>query len=47
MNAPHVADLREEMKLDCQFDMGDEELYAVKWYKDDQEFFRQVKYFSY
>ncbi|RZC39892.1 uncharacterized protein BDFB_008794, partial [Asbolus verrucosus] len=42
MNAPLVADLREEMELDCHFDMGTEELYAVKWYKDDQEFFRYI-----
>lgn len=40
MTAPVVADLREIMELDCHFDMGNEELYAVKWYKDDQEFFR-------
>ncbi|KAJ8975778.1 hypothetical protein NQ317_015333 [Molorchus minor] len=42
MNAPIVADLREDMELNCHFDMGTEELYAVKWYKDDQEFFRFV-----
>nr|XP_023018457.1 uncharacterized protein LOC111507391 [Leptinotarsa decemlineata] len=42
MNAPLVADLREDMDLDCHFDMGTEELYAVKWYKDDHEFFRYM-----
>lgn len=40
MTAPLVQDLREDMDLNCQFDMGAEELYAVKWYKDDDEFFR-------
>lgn len=40
MSVPIVADIREEMNLDCRFDMGAEDLYAVKWYKDDQEFFR-------
>nr|CAH7769112.1 unnamed protein product [Callosobruchus chinensis] len=40
MEAPPVADPRSDTTLDCQFDMGGEELYAVKWYKDDQEFFR-------
>nr|CAI5855186.1 unnamed protein product [Callosobruchus analis] len=40
MDAPSVADPRTDTTLDCQFDMGGEELYAVKWYKDDQEFFR-------
>nr|CAH7769113.1 unnamed protein product [Callosobruchus chinensis] len=42
MEAPPVADPRSDTTLDCQFDMGGEELYAVKWYKDDQEFFRYV-----
>ncbi|XP_072398010.1 uncharacterized protein [Diabrotica undecimpunctata] len=42
MDAPPVADLRQNMTLDCHFDMGNEDLYAVKWYKDDQEFFRYM-----
>ncbi|XP_056636951.1 uncharacterized protein LOC130445382 [Diorhabda sublineata] len=42
MQVPAVADLRENMTLDCYFDMGTEDLYAVKWYKDDQEFFRYM-----
>ncbi|XP_074037583.1 uncharacterized protein [Leptinotarsa decemlineata] len=42
MNAPPVADLRDGMELDCHFDMGTEDLYAVKWYKDDHEFFRYM-----
>ncbi|XP_974094.3 uncharacterized protein LOC662932 [Tribolium castaneum] len=42
MNVPLVADFRQEMDLDCNFDMGGEDLYAVKWYKDDQEFFRYM-----
>ena len=40
MSVPKIIDYREDMDLDCQFDMGNEELYAVKWYKDDQEFYR-------
>lgn len=40
MSAPLIADPRDDMNLDCHFDMGSEELYAVKWYKDDHEFFR-------
>lgn len=40
MTAPAIADPREDLDLDCHFDMGIEKLYAVKWYKDDQEFFR-------
>lgn len=28
--------------LICQFDMEGDTLYSVKWYKDDQEFYRYV-----
>ncbi|XP_017784956.1 PREDICTED: uncharacterized protein LOC108568403 [Nicrophorus vespilloides] len=42
LSAPAVIDFRDELRLECQFDMGDEQLYAVKWYKDEQEFFRYV-----
>lgn len=40
MSAPGVVDYRSTLHLECQFDMGGELLYAVKWYKDDHEFFR-------
>lgn len=40
MSAPRLIDYKDDMELDCHFDMGNEELYAVKWYKDDHEFFR-------
>ncbi|XP_045470373.1 uncharacterized protein LOC123677728 [Harmonia axyridis] len=40
MTAPLIQDPRENMNLFCEFDMGGEDLYAVKWYKDDHEFFR-------
>lgn len=40
MTAPAIQDPRHDMQLHCRFDMGGEELYAVKWYKDDHEFFR-------
>ncbi|KAK9879432.1 hypothetical protein WA026_006501 [Henosepilachna vigintioctopunctata] len=40
MTAPVIQDPRDDMHLFCEFDMGGEELYAVKWYKDDHEFFR-------
>ncbi|CAG9819995.1 unnamed protein product [Phaedon cochleariae] len=46
MNAPIVADPRDLMDLDCNFDMGTEDLYAVKWYKDDQEFFSKCEYYK-
>lgn len=40
MTAPTIHDPRNQMHLYCKFDMGGEDLYAVKWYKDDHEFFR-------
>lgn len=40
MSAPVVADTDHNVELNCHFDMENEELYAVKWYKDEQEFFR-------
>ncbi|KAF5294982.1 hypothetical protein FQA39_LY13292 [Lamprigera yunnana] len=42
MTAPIVADTNHDMELNCRFDMESEELYAVKWYKDDHEFFRYM-----
>lgn len=42
MTVPKFVDYRDTMDLDCQFDMGEEELYAVKWYKDELEFFRYI-----
>ncbi|KAL3283077.1 hypothetical protein HHI36_006234 [Cryptolaemus montrouzieri] len=42
MTAPVIQDPREDMEFYCEFDMGGEELYAVKWYKDDYEFFRYI-----
>ncbi|GLH00973.1 Uncharacterized protein GBIM_07217 [Gryllus bimaculatus] len=28
--------------LQCHYDLGDDVLYSVKWYKDDEEFYRFV-----
>ncbi|KAK9873676.1 hypothetical protein WA026_023614 [Henosepilachna vigintioctopunctata] len=39
MTAPVVQDPKEDMKFYCEYDMGGEELYAVKWYKDDMNSF--------
>ncbi|XP_035215202.1 uncharacterized protein LOC118188802 [Stegodyphus dumicola] len=30
----------ERVRLECVFDAEHEDLYSVKWYKDDEEFFR-------
>ncbi|XP_044733693.1 uncharacterized protein LOC123296297 [Chrysoperla carnea] len=40
MSVPTIADPRESMEISCTFDMGGEELNSVKWYKDEEEFFR-------
>lgn len=43
LSVPSVTDLQEEdVILDCNYDMGGEELNSVKWYKDEEEFFRYV-----
>ncbi|ODM93804.1 hypothetical protein Ocin01_12878 [Orchesella cincta] len=33
---------KENTTLECPFDLGGDRLYAVKWYKDNEEFFRYV-----
>lgn len=30
------------VKLECHFDLEDEKLYSVKWYKDGHEFYRYL-----
>ncbi|KAL4144153.1 hypothetical protein QTP88_006379 [Uroleucon formosanum] len=39
---PQWADLRSSVTLYCKFDTGGDSLYSVKWYKDDNEFFRYM-----
>lgn len=39
---PRYADLKQSVILGCNFDVGQGKLYSVKWYKDDQEFYRFV-----
>ena len=35
-----------QVRLKCNYDMGKEKLYAVKWYKDGSEFYRlEPRYF--
>ncbi|KAG8226764.1 hypothetical protein J437_LFUL000272 [Ladona fulva] len=41
LEVPDMAELGESASLECRFEMDDKShLYSVKWYKDDQEFFR-------
>lgn len=37
---PSVANLGSLLELDCAYDLENDELYDVKWYKDAHEFFR-------
>ncbi|GLG99577.1 Uncharacterized protein GBIM_06013 [Gryllus bimaculatus] len=39
---PAVADMREPVTLWCRYDLAGARLYSVKWYKDDQEFYRYM-----
>ncbi|XP_023288624.1 uncharacterized protein LOC105702643, partial [Orussus abietinus] len=43
LDVPSIADPRsEKVVLRCEYDLGGEELYSVKWYKDGMEFFRYM-----
>jgi len=37
----HIA-REESARLECKYDLGQESLYSVKWYKDGNEFYRYV-----
>uniref|UniRef100_A0A1B6KMV3 Ig-like domain-containing protein n=1 Tax=Graphocephala atropunctata TaxID=36148 RepID=A0A1B6KMV3_9HEMI len=39
---PRYPDRGENVKLTCNFDTDDANLYSVKWYKDENEFFRYM-----
>lgn len=40
MSAPSAAIMGRGMWLNCSFDLESDELYSVKWYKNDTEFYR-------
>ncbi|XP_035213867.1 endothelial cell-selective adhesion molecule-like [Stegodyphus dumicola] len=40
LRVPSAAVLGESVTLVCSYELGSEELYVVKWYKDDLEFYR-------
>lgn len=42
INVPNHRVIGNSARLTCKFDMGSDTLYSVKWYKDDQEFYRYV-----
>lgn len=37
---PPIVDVREIVVLSCSYNMGTHKLNSVKWYKDNQEFYR-------
>lgn len=37
---PEYGDIRDVVTLSCSYKMGNNTLNSVKWYKDNQEFFR-------
>lgn len=43
LDVPNIADPRwDKVALRCEYDLGDKDLYSVKWYKDGAEFFRYM-----
>lgn len=42
LEVPQLVISGEETTLTCVFDLEDDTLYSIKWYRDDLEFFRYV-----
>lgn len=42
MDVPSPTTQGESVELICSYELDDEKLYSVKWYKDDVEFYRYV-----
>lgn len=40
---PEYCDIKDVVRLSCSYNMGQAKLNSVKWYKDNQEFFRWHK----
>ncbi|XP_037026112.1 uncharacterized protein LOC119067308 isoform X2 [Bradysia coprophila] len=40
ISVPEIADFRDPVTLSCSYNMGSHTLNSVKWYKNNQEFFR-------
>ncbi|XP_055908393.1 uncharacterized protein LOC129943155 [Eupeodes corollae] len=40
INVPGIVDFRDNVTLSCSYNMGGHKLNSVKWYKDENEFFR-------
>ncbi|KAG8186974.1 hypothetical protein JTE90_005747 [Oedothorax gibbosus] len=42
LHVPTRVIVGETIKLSCGYDLEDDKLYSIKWYRDDVEFFRYV-----
>ncbi|CAG2103736.1 unnamed protein product [Medioppia subpectinata] len=42
LDVPSPSYVGESVELTCSYDLGDDRLYSVKWYKNDVEFYRYV-----
>ncbi len=40
VDVPPHATVRDRTRLRCNYELGGESLYSVKWYKDGSEFYR-------
>lgn len=43
VHVPRYVDRNGTATVECKYDLEDDLLYAVKWYKDSREFFRYVQ----
>jgi hypothetical protein len=42
LTVPPTTDIYEPVTLSCEYDLQGGNLYSVKWYKDESEFFRYM-----
>ncbi|XP_023326817.1 uncharacterized protein LOC111700198 [Eurytemora carolleeae] len=42
IHVPKFTQVGESTSLKCDYDLEDDKLYSIKWYKDNQEFYRYV-----
>ncbi|XP_068213885.1 uncharacterized protein [Palaemon carinicauda] len=42
LEVPETVDMGEDATLKCCYDLASHDLYSVKWYRDDEEFFRYM-----
>jgi hypothetical protein len=42
LTVPPTTDISHPVTLSCEFDLQGGSLYSVKWYKDENEFFRYM-----